>query len=237
MFDNLQFDRSTVPSKIVETLKTLIQEDQLKSGEKLPSERTLAHQLNVSRNTIREAYKILSTLGFIDIKQGNGVFVSDGNDNLGQLTNQYFIKSDQFDDLFEIRMIMETQTAAWTAERADDSKILELYDFVKETLDLIEKSSIDERELSSRDHTFHIKIAELSKNTVAFRIMHSLTTLFQPIREETAKIPDRLYRSWVEHLEIAEMLNRRDASKARTAMENHLNSVERTLKTRKGGSK
>lgn len=117
----------------------------------------------MSRNTIREAYKVLSTLGFIEIKQGNGVFVADGTNNLAQLANHYFVKSDQFADLFEIRMLIETQAVVWTVERASDSEIDVLYQFVKETVQLISENKVNEKILSERDHKFHIRIAELSR--------------------------------------------------------------------------
>lgn len=230
MFENMNFERSTVPNKIVDELKLLIQENKLKPGEKLPSERDLSLKLNVSRNTIRESFKILSTLGFIEIKQGHGVFVVEGTNNLSQLTNQFFIKSDQFTDLFEIRMLIETQVVVWAIERASDSQIDEFYQFVIETVQLINQNNIDKEMLSERDHKFHIKIAELSNNALAYRIMISLTSLFSNVRKETSKIPDRLQNSWMEHLKIAEMCKNRNAPKAREYMENHLQSVKQTLK-------
>ncbi|WP_339210346.1 FadR/GntR family transcriptional regulator [Aeribacillus sp. FSL K6-8210] len=233
MFENIRFDRSTVPNKIVEELKSLIQENKLKPGEKLPSERELSLKLNVSRNTIREAYKVLSTLGFIEIKQGNGVFVADGTNNLAQLANHYFVKSDQFADLFEIRMLIETQAVVWTVERASDSEIDVLYQFVRETVQLISENKVNEKILSERDHKFHIRIAELSKNAIAYRIMNSLTSLFNNIRVETSKIPDRMHHSWLEHLEIVEMIKKRDIIRSRKSMEKHLQSVEQTLENAK----
>ncbi|WP_141434215.1 FadR/GntR family transcriptional regulator [Bacillus sp. 03113] len=230
MFENLKFDRSTVPTKIVEEIKTLIQEEKLQPGEKLPPERELSLQLNVSRNTIRESYKILSTLGFIEIKHGQGAFVAEGTTNLAKLADQYFIRSDQFTDLFEMRRLIETQSVVWAVERASDSDVEELYQFVKETVLLVSQSKIEANLLSERDHRFHIKIAELSNNAIAFRIMNSLTSLFNNVREETSKIPDRLNHSWREHLQIVEMLKKRNSLKAKEYMDHHLQSVERALK-------
>lgn len=230
MFENLRFDRSTVPNRIVDEIKSLIEDQKLMPGEKLPSERDLSLTFNVSRNTIRESYKILSTLGFIEIKHGHGAFVADGVSNLAKLTDQYFIKSDQFADLFEIRKLIETSAVIWAVERASDVQIEELYQFVKETVLLINQNKLNDRILSQRDHTFHTTIAEISHNAIAFRIMNSLTGLFNKVRLETTKIPERLHDSWKEHLQIAEMMKQRDAVKAKEYMEKHLQSVEQTLK-------
>lgn len=228
-FDDVKFDRSTVPAKIVDEIKVLIETKKLKLGEKLPSERELSQRFNVSRNTIRESYKILSTLGYIEIKHGHGVFVATGSNNLAQLANQYFIRADQFRDLFEIRGLIETQVVVWTVERAADAKVDELYQFVTETIELIKAKAIDVRILSQRDHRFHMEIAALSNNALAYRMMDSLTSLFADVRKEASKIPNRVSDSWVEHLQIAEMIKKRNALEAKKCMEEHLKSVEKTL--------
>ncbi|WP_299094294.1 FadR/GntR family transcriptional regulator [uncultured Metabacillus sp.] len=237
MFEHLKFDRSTVPNRIVEEIKALIQEQKLRPGEKLPSERDLSLTFNVSRNTIRESYKILSTLGFIEIKHGHGAFVADEGKNLANLTDQYFIRSDQLADLFEIRRLIETSAVIWSVERASDNQMDELYQFVKETVLLLNEKKVNDRILSERDHTFHTKIAELSHNAIAFRIMNSLTGLFNKVRQETSKIPDRIHDSWQEHIQIVEMMKKRDSVKAKEYMEKHLQSVEQTLKEELKGGK
>lgn len=111
-------------------------------------------------------------MGFIEIKHGQGAFVLDGTKNITQLTNQYFVRNDQFNDLFEIRRLIETRAVIWTVERAADSQIDELFHFVKETIILLEQNKLDNSSLSKRDHSFHIKIAKLSNNAIAYRIMN-----------------------------------------------------------------
>ncbi|WP_342043575.1 FadR/GntR family transcriptional regulator [Bacillus sp. OTU2372] len=231
MFEQLKFDRSTVPSKIVEEVKGFIQRGELKPGEKLPPERDLAQLLNVSRNTIRESYKILSTLGFIEIKHGQGAFVAQENDNLHSFADHFFIRNDQYADLFEIRKLIETQSVVWAVQRASDKQIEDLYLNVKETIRQMAVGAIKQTTLSNRDQEFHLMISKLSHNDLALRIMNILTGQLRKMREETSKIPERVQHSWNEHLKIAEMLKMRNAEKAREYMEIHLDSVEMTLKT------
>ncbi|MEH7481147.1 FadR/GntR family transcriptional regulator [Neobacillus drentensis] len=231
MFEQLKFDRSTVPSKIVHEIKGLIQRGDLKPGEKLPPERDLSQQLNVSRNTIRESYKVLSTLGFIEIKHGQGAFVANENTNLHSFADHFFIRNDQYDDLFEIRKLIESQAVIWAVQRASDKQIEDLYQYVKETIQLIKAEKVDKQSLSTRDQNFHLTISRLSHNALAYRIMNNLTRQLRNVRKETAKIPERIPHSWDEHLKITEMLQARNAVKASEYMERHLNSVEQTLKT------
>lgn len=234
MFDHMKFDRTTVTNKIVAEIKKMIYENKLNPGAKLPSERELAQQLNVSRNTVRESFKILATLGFIEIRQGHGVFVTDGSDNLAQFTSRYFLKSDQFTDLFEIRRLIETQSVVWTVERASDTEIEHFHQFVTETVHLIQEDKLDKVAMAEKDKHFHEKLAELSTNAVAYRIMRSLTGLYDKVHKETSRIPDRMSHSWKEHMKIADMIKKRDAVKARTYMEKHLDSVERALHAERG---
>ncbi|WP_160725976.1 FadR/GntR family transcriptional regulator [Bacillus sp. USDA818B3_A] len=239
MFEQLKFDRSTVPNKIVEEVKGFIQRGELKPGEQLPPERDLAQLLNVSRNTIRESYKVLSTLGLIEIKHGQGAFVAKEHTNLHSFAGQFFIKGDQYTDLFEIRKLIETQAVVWAVERASDQQLDDLYVYVKKTIQLMESKELDKSDLSNRDHQFHLEISKPSHNELAFRMMNILTGQLSKMRKETAKIPERLQDSWNEHLKITEMLKARNAEKAREYMEIHLDSVEQTLKagTKEGGSK
>ncbi|MCI1859547.1 MAG: FadR family transcriptional regulator [Sporolactobacillus sp.] len=230
IFNKIRFEKTTVPKKIVEEIKTLILEKKLKPGDKLPPERELSRQFNVSRNTVRESYKVLSTLGYIEIKQGHGVFVSKGDDNLIQFTNQYFFTHDQFTDLFEIRKLIETQSAVWAVERGSDAQIAEFYRFVKSTVEDLRHHRLDKVQLAERDQKFHTKISELSGNAVAYRIMNSLSGLFDNIREVTAQIPNRMSDSWLEHLQIADMIRKRDQKMAGEYMKKHLQSVEKTLR-------
>jgi GntR family transcriptional repressor for pyruvate dehydrogenase complex len=230
MFEQLKFDRSTVPSKIVDEIKGLIQSGELKPGEKLPPERELSQQLNVSRNTVRESYKVLSTLGFIEIKHGHGAFVSNENTNFQSFAEQFFSRNDQFADLFEIRKLIETQAVVWAVERASDKQIEELYQYVKGTIQLIKAGNLEMLGLSNRDQEFHLTISRLSHNALAHRIMNNLTGHLRNIRKETAKIPERIQDSWEEHLKITEMIKARETEKAREFMEIHLNSVEQALK-------
>ena len=64
---------------IVEQIIMLIREGMLKSGDKLPSERTLAEMFDVSRASLREALSVMEIVGIIDIRPGEGSFVSDLN--------------------------------------------------------------------------------------------------------------------------------------------------------------
>ena len=70
-------DNSSIVDKIIDRIVKAISTGQFKVGEKLPSEFELMEELNVGRNSLREAMKILSALGVVDIRRGDGTYVCD----------------------------------------------------------------------------------------------------------------------------------------------------------------
>ena len=64
---------------IVEQFVNLIKEGQLKVGDRLPPERTLAEMFNVSRASIREAFSAMEIIGLIEVRQGEGSYITDLN--------------------------------------------------------------------------------------------------------------------------------------------------------------
>ena len=61
----------------VEQIQSLILKNDYKPKDRLPPERSLAEQLNISRPSLREALRILSVMGLIEIKVGDGIYVKD----------------------------------------------------------------------------------------------------------------------------------------------------------------
>lgn len=82
--------------QVVQQLRLLIAEQQLKPGDKLPSERVLSETLNVSRSSIREALRSLELLGLINSKHGGGTYLADaGGHQLVELISSFILQNDQ----------------------------------------------------------------------------------------------------------------------------------------------
>lgn len=81
---------------VVEELKGIIIEKQLKPGDKLPSERYLSDKLEISRSSIREALRAMELVGIITTKRGEGTFLSNIDEHqLFELIGSYLIQSDK----------------------------------------------------------------------------------------------------------------------------------------------
>lgn len=94
---------------IVEQIHNLIESENIQVGEKLPSERYLKDQLNVSRQSVREALRALELLGIIYVRRGEGTFLADiDSHQLFQLIGKYLIRTKrQQEEILEIKQMIE----------------------------------------------------------------------------------------------------------------------------------
>lgn len=228
MFDPSQFTKTTVSKKVVDHVKDLIFQKKIVSGEKLPSEREMAELLKISRNTVREAYKILAALGYVEIRHGQGVFVADDTQSLDQWAASFFVKSDQILELFEMRRVLETQSAKWAAVHATEEEVKKLKEHVARSYVLL-KESENEHLIAKADQEFHLMLAEFSGNSILYRIMCNLIDLLSEVRKETMEIPGRLSKSIQEHDKIVQAVAAADQKRAEKEMRDHLESVRKAL--------
>ncbi|MGP4041116.1 FadR/GntR family transcriptional regulator [Gracilibacillus sp. D59] len=228
MFQSINFQKTTISRKVVDYIRNLIINEELTQGEKLPSEREMSEILNVSRNTVREAYQILASLGYVQIKHGQGVFVSSDTESIQQWAASFFNKNDQLIELFAIRKLLETQSVKWAVNNIQNDNINELNSFIEKDMEYINNKE-KYFDISSSDQKFHLLIAKLSGNSVLFRIMYNLIDLMKEVRVEALQIPGRMEKSIGEHKEIVKALSEKDVDKAEKKMLEHLNSVEETL--------
>lgn len=184
-------------------------------GDKLPNEIELAGELGVSRSTLREAIKILTTNGILEIKRGKGTFVTsntviDSND-LNDIASG-------LDDLFEMRLMFEPDCAFLAAQRATDEEIEIICYYGEE----IEKKILSGEDRTYEEQKFHESIANATHNSFVKQFMPIIfnaikkgvmvLTKDQDVSEDNLK-DDRL---------IMEFLKKRNAEGARTAMRLHI---------------
>ncbi|MDK2824805.1 MAG: GntR family transcriptional regulator, transcriptional repressor for pyruvate dehydrogenase complex [Clostridia bacterium] len=232
MFKPIYQEQESVYEKVVKRLKSSIVEGKLKPGDKLPAERILAQMLGISRTSLREALKLLSAEGLVDIKHGKGVFIAENepDDIIQKFSSKIFVENDTLKDFFEIRKVLETQAAIWVAERGNLEQINNLENIVTKTIsELTESKKINFALLAEHDMKFHTCLAETSGNAVLLRIMQNLIDLLNEARSQALSIPKRPYMSLEEHLQIIKAIKEKNPEKAGKAMLTHLKNVEKDI--------
>ncbi|MFG6150663.1 FadR/GntR family transcriptional regulator [Halobacillus sp. B23F22_1] len=228
MFTDFEFERKGISERAAEHIKQMILDKKYEVNQKLPGEREMALNLKLSRNTVREAYKILEAYGYVRIKHGTGIYVATEEQQIRKMTSFFFISSDRIKDLFSIRKVLEINAVAWAIENASDDHINKLGEIVKEAKTVASKGD-DYVKLARLDHQFHLALADISQNSVLIRIMHNLIDLLEESRMQVIQIPGRPIKSIDEHAAIVEALKVKDISMAQDFMAKHLDSVEKSI--------
>jgi GntR family transcriptional regulator, hexuronate regulon transcriptional repressor len=191
-----------------------------KTGERLPAERELSLQYEVSRPTIREAVIALEVQGLVEVRIGSGAYVKrlPGKAEMPGFDLTAF-------ELTEARLLFEGEAAALAASQISDAEVEEIAGLVRE----IARENQDPEGSDTADRAFHLAIAKATRNGAVYDAVARLW-------EARAKSPEsallhRKARSAnikpvvEEHTAILDALRARDPAAARAAMRTHLAAV------------
>jgi DNA-binding FadR family transcriptional regulator len=202
-------------------------------GERLPRESELAAVLGISRNSLREAVRALSQLRVLEVRQGDGTYVSSLEPGL-LLESTGFVShlllGDTEIELYEVRRILEAAAAALAAGRIDDSERVELANNLQRMQD-----ATNVEQLVEADVAFHAVIAKAAGNAVLTSLLASLATRTMRARLWHGREADgALDETRDEHRRIYEAVIAGDPDLARAAAAAHIASSERWLKGQLG---
>ncbi|GAB6180106.1 FadR/GntR family transcriptional regulator [Desulfotomaculum defluvii] len=237
MFNNRIGRGESLRNEVAGYIKNLINTGQLKSGDRLPTERDMAENLGVSRTVIRDAVKTLAGIGLLEVKHGVGIFVAtpDGNmvgQHLSQLLHYH---QDTLEYIYEVRILLEKAAAAWAAERCTPEEYIKLKSLLEEAR-TIDEADYPER-FAELNHNFHLLVAEASQNPVIAILTENILDMMDRNTIETHLIPGRAVRSIDEHERVLTAIIEHKADEAKKAMEQHLSSVLTTLRKKNNEQK
>jgi GntR family transcriptional regulator, transcriptional repressor for pyruvate dehydrogenase complex len=211
--------------QIAEQLRSLIAAGEWPMGTRLPPERDLAAQLNVSRPSVREALIALEVEGLVEVRMGSGVYVTAlepapaaraAADELGPF------------DIIRARALIEAELAALAARQATPALLKRLRAAVKAMEDDIARGTMPLR----GDREFHLALAEASGNAALARVVAQLfDERNNPLFEQFGRHFENA-RSWraavAEHRAVVKAVSAGEVANARRAMQAHLqNSHDR----------
>ena len=216
--------------RVSEAMRNEIIVGQLKPGDKLPSESELMTRFGVSRTTIREAMKLLKAANIVEIKRGNGTYVSEKTgiteDPLGL---QFSERSELIDELLEARILIEPRVVELSVLRATPEDIEEL----REILERIELKEINDEEYAELDVEFHKKIARCAHNDVLEKVVPVICDSIRTGSVETANAPESFKRALISHRNIFEAIVNKDIFLAQYEVERHIRQTLEDIKKSK----
>ena len=216
---------SKIPDVVYKQLVSLIAKGHLKPGEKLPSERAMAQELDVSRQSIREAIYRAKTAGLIEVRQGEGTFVISSlkGDFKAPLSILLEEQAEKVFEFLEIRKPIE----AWCAERASETATPADLKRMQGILKKMERVNPPEPAWERADLDFHASVAAATHNVIAIHVMEGLKDSFHTyfrVKKFTTK-PERKKVLLRQHRDIFEAISQKDPKQAREKIMKHLDYV------------
>lgn len=212
----MQFEKLTTSNKIsteiVSAIKAKLLDGTLKNGDKLPTESEMVEQLGVSRTPVREAIKILESIGVIQIKRGEGMFITNNPSHfsLNPLIFSLIMHSNNTQKLIEFRqhfeiLMINIIRSNWSEEKI--KKIEKVYHSQVQRL----KPELSPEELADIDLEFHYAVLGATENAFVIEIGKTIYELYKP-KMIASKQSNSIERTLNTHKAYLDLLFQKDAA-------------------------
>jgi GntR family transcriptional repressor for pyruvate dehydrogenase complex len=217
-----------VTDEAILRIKEMIVSGDLQPGQRLPPEKELSERLGLSRNSLREAVKGLELIKVLDVRQGDGTYVTSLEPHLLLEAMSFVVDLHQDQsvvEIFEVRRVLEPH-AAWRAARVITDEQVSV---LREMLDSVDESTSVE-DLVAHDIEFHRLINQAGGNAYLASLLDGLSSstvrarVWRGITEERS-----VARTLEEHRAIVEALAARDPEMTRSWVTVHVSGIESWL--------
>ena len=218
-----------VTDEAIVKIKEMLIRGELRPGDRLPPEKELSDALGLSRSSLREAVKALELIRVLDVRRGDGTYVTSLEPSLLLEAMSFVVDIHQDHtvlDLFEVRRLLEPAAAAMATLRATSEDLARLTAMLDE---VGPETSVED--LVAHDVTFHGVICELSGNAYLSTLLESLSgrtlraRIWRGFTEENS-----VERTLAEHRAIVEAMSLGNTDLVRSWVTVHISGVESWLR-------
>lgn len=202
-----KIQKGSLVETAIESLRHAIETKQWLVGDRLPVEAELSEALGVSRNTVREAVRVLAHVGMLETRQGDGTYVRATRD-AGETLKR--IARTQLTDQLEVRIMLETEAAKLAAQRRTDQDIRAM----TMALDARGKADSDMQARIRHDEAFHHALVAASHNSALSELYDYFSHAITQTIERTELDADLPEPSQEDHELLLAAVRRQDSEKA-----------------------
>lgn len=218
-------EKLTRTERLYERIRQMIISGVIPAGYTFPNENEMCRQLQIGRGTLREVYQALVADGLINRSKA-GTTVNQASEIIRRGPFSVAIRFASFRDIFEFRMMLETEIVRAAAVRATEAELQE----VKALLDEAADRPFAQEQQQEFDLTFHHMLVNYSHNPLLINVFSNVWIAFETMLIENHKVlrrssPQTIEDALPQHRAICDALLRRDQEGACRAMRDHLNAV------------
>ncbi len=219
-----KIETRTVVEQIIEKIIHAISQGDLPLGEKIPNEYELIETFGVSRNSLREAMKILHAMGIVRVKRGDGTYVCSQFDPSLMDTLIYGMIFDLSDkaELIEFRESLDTMILNLAVVKATEKDIQDLEENLKQFKKHLQQG--DYAQAAECDFAFHMKLCEATYNNFIIRISKTVYRLYFNSIEQNIVQESNFANADVYHGKMLDCIKARDISQVKEVIELSLSS-------------
>ena len=210
---------------LADKIKAMIVSDELQDGFTFPNEAEFCKILNVSRSTLREAYKILDTQGFIR-RTKRGTYIRSREEIAEEGNFSASLELSNYKEMCEFVCALEPEAVCLAAQKIKDEELEELY----KAMIAVEECGNDFKPMMKKNREFHEMIRKIADNRL---IMSALSAYYDSFSQQIVEniysqndtvenLAKFLEGSLKEHRELYEALKAHDGEKAREIELKHL---------------
>lgn len=217
-------------ARVIEKVKKMILSGELKPGEKLPPEREFAEKLEVSRNSVREAIRIMDMMGIISSQQGSGNYVTCEFQKSITETMAMMFAMDQVNDkqISQVRYSLEVLAFTLALDRVREEDLAKM----EECVEKLDKNG-DSKNNATLDKIIHYTLARASGNQLLIDILEACSSVFdifiKDMRYGILKNENRKTELNECHRHLVDALREGDREKGLQALRWHFEMIDEVL--------
>lgn len=217
-------------ARVIEKVKKMILSGELKPGEKLPPEREFAEKLEVSRNSVREAIRIMDMMGIVSSQQGSGNYVTCEFQKSITETMAMMFAMDQVNDkqISQVRYSLEVLAFPLALDRVREEDLAKM----EECVEKLDKNG-DSKNNATLDKIIHYTLARASGNQLLIDILEACSGVFDILIEDMRygilKNENRKTELNECHRHLVDALREGDREKGLQALKWHFEMIDEVL--------
>lgn len=215
-------------AQIISDIDQKINNGLLLPNQKLPSEREMALQYKVSRTVVREAIKVLSEKGLVEVKVGKGTYITrPTNRNVTRALKRVIDSSNiSIDEVIEVREELELLTVKKAAQHITKEGLEDL----KAQCSTMDDRQISVSEFVHRDALFHLKLAELTGNHIFYLLINTFYEMTdKALFDLTHMVPSDIEEAQQQHWRIVEAVEKKDSILAKKIVHSHIDMIKEDI--------